>query len=57
MEDPVVKHCVDVYEQLRHQVPVREISWGEFATGDLAAWERDLQKRIIGCFAGSPEGD
>lgn len=57
IEDPVVKHCVEVYEQLRHQVPTGQIDWGEFATGDLAAWERDLRKRLIGCFAGSPEGD
>lgn len=57
MDDPVVKHCADVYEQLRHQVPTEQINWGEFATGDLAAWERDLRRRLIGCFAGSPDAD
>ncbi|MGH6824174.1 sulfotransferase family protein [Methyloceanibacter sp.] len=57
IEDPVVKHCVEVYEQLRNQVPSDEISWGAFATGDLAAWERDLRTRLIGCFAGTPDTD
>jgi hypothetical protein len=53
IDDPAVKHCVDVYDQLKRQVPVNQISWGEFATGDLAAWERDLRTRLINCFRGA----